>query len=82
MSLFCYKSGVYDAIASFFFDKRGVKSSRKSLFLRKKGVLSKAWNAHGNKVSKVSDTAECSVHYLPSQWGHWGCLGRTCCLNF
>ena len=45
---------VNDYLASlfFFFYKRGVL-----VFATKKGDLSKNWNMHGYKVSKVSDTA-------------------------
>ena len=42
----------------FFIKGGGKKQQEVIVFATKRGVLSKTWNAHGNKVSKVSETAE------------------------
>ena len=49
--------------ASFFFlCKGGKKAAISPCFYDKKGTLSKTWNAHGYKVSEVSDTASDCTH--------------------
>ena len=40
-----------------FFKKGGKKQKVVLVFATKRGDLSKTWNVHGYKVSKVSDTA-------------------------